>query len=456
MIRFKNFIECITKVTVIIFLSSEISLANFDDGMDAINKGNYEQAITELKPLADQGDARAQFWYGNLIFNGLGTPKNMKLGIEFYRLSAEKNFPLALHELGHIYDNGLGVEQDIDEAINWYEKAITEGRVVYSYHNLGMIYQYGSKNIEVNVDKAIELYKEAANQNYLGSIQNLGIIYHQIKDYDKALKWLNKAADLGLPQANYVLMEMYLNGDGVKQDFGEGIRLAKLAADSGYYLAQHNLGRFYHFGLVGLEKDYKAARKWYKLAANQGFSNSQVNLGILYDDGLGVEVDDKEAIRFFKLAFDQQNATAAYRLGLMHEFGEGTPQNYELANEYYDYAIQDDHPEALYRIAMLWKKMGINQGKPQTLALYLAAQLKQIDAMFELGMIYYNGNEFLKPNPIYSLMWFMLASNYHEQATKNRDVLIEELSEDEVEKALKLQERCYERDFQNCSDLLKG
>ena len=92
MIRFKNFIECITKVTVIIFLSSEISLANFDDGMDAINKGNYEQAIKELKPLADQGDARAQFWYGNLIFNGLGTPKNMKLGIEFYRLSAEKNF----------------------------------------------------------------------------------------------------------------------------------------------------------------------------------------------------------------------------------------------------------------------------------------------------------------------------------------------------------------------------
>ncbi len=192
------------------------------------------------------------------------------------------------------------------------------------------------------------------------------------------------------------------------------------------------------------------------MAANQGFSNSQVNLGILYDDGLGGEVDDKEAIRFFKLAFDQQNATAAFRLGLMHEFGEGTPQNYELANEYYDYAIQDDHPDALYRIAMLWKKMGINQGKPQTLALYLAAQLKQIDAMFELGMIYYNGNEFLKPNPIYSLMWFMLASNYHEIATKNRDVLIEELSEDDVEKALKLQERCYERDFQNCSDLLKG
>jgi len=38
MIRLKNFIEYIIKVTAIIFLSSEISLADFDNGMDAIKK----------------------------------------------------------------------------------------------------------------------------------------------------------------------------------------------------------------------------------------------------------------------------------------------------------------------------------------------------------------------------------------------------------------------------------
>ena len=115
MIRLNNFIEYIIKVTAIIFLSSEISLADFDDGMDAINAGNYEKAITELKPMADQGDPRAQFWYGNLIFNGLGTPKNMKMGMEFYRLSAEKNFPLALHELGHVYDNEVKIAIELNK-----------------------------------------------------------------------------------------------------------------------------------------------------------------------------------------------------------------------------------------------------------------------------------------------------------------------------------------------------
>jgi hypothetical protein len=42
MIRYKNFIEIIIKVTAIIFLSSKISFADFDDGMDGINKGNFE------------------------------------------------------------------------------------------------------------------------------------------------------------------------------------------------------------------------------------------------------------------------------------------------------------------------------------------------------------------------------------------------------------------------------
>ena len=42
MIRYKNLIEFIIKVTAIIFLSSKISFADFDDGMDGINKGNFE------------------------------------------------------------------------------------------------------------------------------------------------------------------------------------------------------------------------------------------------------------------------------------------------------------------------------------------------------------------------------------------------------------------------------
>ncbi len=49
MIRYKNFIEFIIKVTAIIFLSSKISFADFDDGKDGINKGNFEILVIFVK-----------------------------------------------------------------------------------------------------------------------------------------------------------------------------------------------------------------------------------------------------------------------------------------------------------------------------------------------------------------------------------------------------------------------
>ena len=40
-----------------------------------------------------------------------------------------------------------------------------------------MIYHYGSNSIESNANKAIELYEKGANLDYIGSMQNLGIVY---------------------------------------------------------------------------------------------------------------------------------------------------------------------------------------------------------------------------------------------------------------------------------------
>ena len=53
-------------------------------------------------------------------------------------------------------------------------------------------------------------------------------------------------------------------------------------------------------------------------------------------------------------------------------------------------------------------------------------------------------------------MWFMLASATDDkQALENRDIIIQELSDNEVKIALELNKRCLDRDFQNCSDFFK-
>ena len=46
--------------------------ADYQAGMDAYNSGNYATALREWRPLAEQGDPRAQFRLGSLYENGDG------------------------------------------------------------------------------------------------------------------------------------------------------------------------------------------------------------------------------------------------------------------------------------------------------------------------------------------------------------------------------------------------
>ena len=48
--------------------------ADFQAGMEAYNRGDFKTALREWQPLAEQGDARAQFYFGLLYENGDGVP----------------------------------------------------------------------------------------------------------------------------------------------------------------------------------------------------------------------------------------------------------------------------------------------------------------------------------------------------------------------------------------------
>ncbi len=49
---------------------------DFEIGVEALSRNKYENAIKELRPLAEQGHAEAQFHLGVLYSQGLGVPKD--------------------------------------------------------------------------------------------------------------------------------------------------------------------------------------------------------------------------------------------------------------------------------------------------------------------------------------------------------------------------------------------
>ena len=92
----------------------------------------------------------------------------------------------------------------------------------------------------------------------------------------------------------------------------------KAAAEAGHIFAQTNLGVMYVNG-NGVPQDYEQAVKWFTKAAEQGDAFSQANLGVMYVNGNGVAQDYKLAAKWYKKAAEQGHAQAQEMLREMVE-----------------------------------------------------------------------------------------------------------------------------------------
>ena len=112
-----------------------------DQGFEAVKKGDYQTALKLWKPLADQGDARAQYNLGLMYRNGNGIQDDVEAA-KWFRKAAENGDVKAQHNLGMMYAKGEGVEQDYVEAVKWYRKAADKGYTMAQF-NLGLMYRDG-------------------------------------------------------------------------------------------------------------------------------------------------------------------------------------------------------------------------------------------------------------------------------------------------------------------------
>ena len=113
--------------------------ANFDDGVNAYEKGDYKTALTIFEDLAKKGDIDAQYNLGLMYDNGYGVKQDYKKAFEWYEKAANQGIAKAQHNLGVMYERGQGVKQDYKKAFEWYEKSAIQG-IANAQHNLGVMY----------------------------------------------------------------------------------------------------------------------------------------------------------------------------------------------------------------------------------------------------------------------------------------------------------------------------
>ena len=96
-------------------------------GLEATKRGDYQTAFKLWLPLAEQGDASAQFNLGMMYDNGQGVKQDDVEAVKWYRQAAEQGFADAQLNLGVKYYQGEGVRQDKGQAKEWFGKACDNG-----------------------------------------------------------------------------------------------------------------------------------------------------------------------------------------------------------------------------------------------------------------------------------------------------------------------------------------
>jgi uncharacterized protein len=145
------------------------------DGIEAIHRKDYPQALRLLEPLARAGN------------------------------------PIAQLRLGELHYHGHGVREDDAQARLWFERAARQG-LAEAQFNLGNLYAYGLISTGPDIDPArlaAQWYFEAARQGHADAQYSLGILFLTgsgvVASPEEAKRWIERAAAQGHADASAYL-----------------------------------------------------------------------------------------------------------------------------------------------------------------------------------------------------------------------------------------------------------
>ncbi len=110
-------------VAFLVMFTTSVFSQDYGKGLTAFKAGNYATALREWKPLAEQGDARAQDYLGHMYYFGRGVPEDYAEAVKWYRKAAEQGETGAQVDLGILYEVGNVVPQDNIMAHMWYNSS---------------------------------------------------------------------------------------------------------------------------------------------------------------------------------------------------------------------------------------------------------------------------------------------------------------------------------------------
>jgi TPR repeat protein len=262
--------------------------------------------------------------------------------------------------MGVSYEYGIGVNRDLAEAGDWYDRALfrdhrprSEPSIIATTQK-GLFYLYGWGGKDKKPEYAYDNFQEAANQGYdracffLGNLLRDGL--GTKKDVSTAMDWYQKAAmkghadalqalkdlaHVGYAQAYISVGNVYLNAEPPLKDkarakswYEQGVAAERSGA------LKHTQDRIEQLYLGTMHRDLGESEQavyWFRKAAEQGHTDAQLQLATMLAQGQGVRQDWSQAANWYRKAALRGNKDAQAALALLYQDHPEIKRTYNAA-----------------------------------------------------------------------------------------------------------------------------
>src|SRR5690242_4854110 len=132
-------------------LHAPASAGALEDGVAAYRAKEYAKAAELWQPLAEKGDAEAQFYLGTLYAEGHGVAHDDATAFKWFERAANQGNAVAQYNVGASYAAGTGIAKSYPDAAKWFRRSADQG-MVFAQVNLGLLYAAGNGVPKDNVE----------------------------------------------------------------------------------------------------------------------------------------------------------------------------------------------------------------------------------------------------------------------------------------------------------------
>ncbi len=305
------------------------------------------------------------------LYGSDDTEPDFEQALRLFLAEAEDGNALAMHDLGRMYADGLGMEIDADTAFYWYEKALfafidieAEKENRYIEYRIGKMHAAGLGTIQ-DYEEANGWFDMAVSKNHKYAQYSLAGLYYRGQgvgqDFYTAFELYHRAARQQVPYADYELAKMYRDGVGTERNAEEAelhfeeafFGFQRLEEQSHDDKLQYRLGQMLYTG-TGTEKDTEAAIGYFEKAARLGNVHAQYMLGKLYLDADSGHENIEQAILWLTKAADNSNALAQYALAKLYRDGNHVEKDIQKAISLFTLSAEQDNSFAAYALGKLY------------------------------------------------------------------------------------------------------